>query len=250
MALSGTDRGTYDDTVSDTTTAVSPASNFTPGALAVLCASWNNSESGGSDPFSSIVDNLGNTWTRRTTALYDPGAANAGIVGGIFTCPQDVAPITTSTVITLTFSTNVAASSGTFREMASDAGLVEFVTGDVNAGANTDTPTVTTSSIASGHAVVGALHAEINLSSLTGDADTSNGSWSAAQKNGTGVGAAAAATLSQYKVTTGTATQTFNPTLTAADCILSWIELQEVVVAFRAPKPLAILQAVNRASRF
>lgn len=236
MPLSGTNRGEVQDSTGATTWASSPLSNFTAGSLAVFCASWDNAGASGADPYVSISDSHGNTWVRRQAALFDPGAARAGVAGAIFTCDQAVAPLTTASVITIDFgSTTVDEKAGTYTEIAPSAGTVGYVDSGVNAGADTGTPTVTTSSIANGNVVVGALHAEINRASLTGDADTTNGSWSTAQKHGLGVGAAAISVLSQFKVVTATATQTFNPTLTAADCILSWMQLREVSAAAWLP---------------
>src|ERR1051326_8772503 len=113
MALSGTDRGQNStNTAGQTSLALSPASNFNAGKMAVLCVAYDNAGSGGSDPFSSISDTKGNTWTPRQNVLNDPGAASAGQCLRIFTTMQDVGTLTTGDTITVSFgSTTVAARS-------------------------------------------------------------------------------------------------------------------------------------------
>jgi hypothetical protein len=72
---------------------------------------------------------------------------------------------------------------------------------------------------------------------LTGDADTTNGTWSAAQYAEIGSTTSGSAIGSQRKVQTTTAsTQTFNPTLgLTCDLICSWISVREI-----APRSLAL----------
>jgi hypothetical protein len=77
--------------------------------------------------------------------------------------------------------------------------------------------------------VIGGGAAEATLA-WTGDADTTNGSWTNEQEIGNGTGTSGAAVTSQAKVVTATATQTYNPTLTSADQIIGWIEVTEVAI--------------------
>ncbi len=228
MALTGTDRGTGSHNSSSLTFTLSPDSNFAAGSMAVLCIAVDNADSSGQAHSTfTVVDTLGNVWTRRASPLYDPGSASAGVEGAIFTTPQTLGALQTGTVITVTFDALTVAKAWTLMEVAPGAGnAVSFVTSGVNTGAGTGTPTVTTGSITSGDMVVGCGHAE-NTDSWAGDADTSNGNWSAHQHNGVGTTTSAISITSQRKVVTGTATQTYNPTRTSSDCILSYIVLHE-----------------------
>lgn len=237
MALTGTDRGSGATTTGTTSFTLSPASNCAAGSMAVLCVAADNAGSSGLAMTTfSVSDTLGNTWTRRTSPLYDPGSASAGVEGGIFTTPQNGGALTTGTTITVSFgSTSVGAKAWTLIEVSSTKGGAVYLTGANNAGAayTTGTCTVTTSSITSGDMVIAGVFAENTSSSAdpwVGDADTSNGSWSTMQHNGVTASTSGMSTGSQYKVTTGTATQIFNPTASAGapDCILSWISVREM----------------------
>lgn len=229
MAITANDRGSGNNNVTNQSWTITPASNCTYQAMLVLCVAYDNSHSGGSDPFSSLNDSKGNLWTTRRTALYDPGAASAGVSMRIFTTSQDNQPLTTSNTITFnTSGDNTTAKAWTLIEVIPDPGMIiQFVTSGVNTGAGTGSPTVTTGSITSGDIVVACGGAESD-DTWVADGDTSNGNWSTHQHNVAGTGATGMSITSQYKIVTGTATQTYNPTLTSADCILAWIQLTQV----------------------
>ncbi len=232
MTLTGTSRGQGStNTAGENTLVVTPGSNLTAGALAVLCVAYDNSGTNGADPFSSIVDSKGNTWTSRRNPLNDPGAANAGIVLRIFTSPQDVGALTTSDTITISFGgTTTVARSWTLQEFTSDLGKAIYITG----GDSFDTsasPSITTGSILSGHAVVGAVGREGADVESTEDTDSSNGSWSTAQAARRGTTTAGSQICTQRKIVTGTGTQTYNPTYPASrDECMAWIEVGENVI--------------------
>lgn len=238
MALTGTDRGVGGNNTTGLTIAIVPASNLTAGALAVLVLAYDNSATGGADPYVSIADNLGNTWTSRQNALYDPGAAAAGVTLRIFTTPQDVGTLTTGSTITVTFSPTTVAKAWTLMEFTGSVGKPEYQTGGKNTGSATGAPTVTTSSIPNATAVVGAGGSE-STNAWVGDADTSNGSWSTQQTAGYGTGTSGMAVTSQRKIVTATAAQTYNPTQTSADCILAWISVGENITV--TPSKLALV---------
>lgn len=230
MALVGTDRGTGTHNTSALTFTLSPASNFAAGK-AVLTIACDNADSGGAAHSTfAVTDTLGNTWTRRISPLFDPGAAAAGVEGAVFDTDQNGGLLQTSTVITVTFDIATIAKGWTLQQVSSNAGgTVQYVTGGVNTGAATATPTVTTGSIASGDMVIGCLFNEQGTGqTVTGDSDTTNGSWSAQQTAEIGTTAAGVTVSSQRKVVTATATQTFNPTLgVSSDVILGWVQYHE-----------------------
>jgi len=231
MALSGTDRGTGTHNTGATSFTLSPASNFSSqNSLAVLCVAADNSSSGGStNDITSVTDSIGNTWTSRSLPIFDNGAASAGVQGAIYTTAQNVGALVTGTVITVNFGSSPVAKTWTLSEVAGSVGKPEFVTQNVSAGQTTASPTVTTGSITNGDMVLAAIFVESGTTqTFTGDADTSNGNWSTQQTNKIGSTTSGSGISSQYKVVTGTAAQTYNPTLgISSDCIQAWISIHE-----------------------
>jgi hypothetical protein len=238
MAISGADRGTGTHNTGANSFTLSPSGNFiSRSSWAVLTVATDNSGGGGGAMATfSVTDSVGNTWTRRTSPLYDPGAGSAGVEGGQFTCDQDVGSLTTGTVITVNQAGSPVAKAWTLYEVIPSAGFqLRYVTGGVNTGSATASPTVTTSSITSGNIVLGALYNEQGTGqTVTGDSDTTDGTWATQQTAEVGTTATGMTVSSQPKIATATATQTFNPTLgVSSDVILSWIEITEVLT----PRP-------------
>jgi hypothetical protein len=180
----------------------------------------------------TVTDSLGNTWTRRLSPLYDPGAANAGVEGAIFTTPQNGGTLTTGTTITVSFgSTSVTAKVWTLMEVSSGIGGVTpvYKNGGVGTGSATASPTVTSASIPNGQMIIGIVCNEQGTGQTpTGDSDTTNGSWSTMQTNEVGSTAAGQTIITQRKVVNAAGTQTYNPTLgTSSDVIAGWISIGE-----------------------
>lgn len=234
MALAGTDRGSGTHNSSALSFTLNPGSNFTAGAVAVLCLSVDNSDSNGTAHSTfTVTDSLGNTWTRRTSPLYDPGAASAGVAGAIFVSNQNGGTLQTGTTITVTFDANCTAKAWTLMEVTAGAGLrATYQAQGVGTGSATASPTVTTASLTNGDMVIGMVCNEYGTAQTpTGDSDTSNGSWSTMQTAEVGTTAAGQTIITQRKVVTATATQTYNPTLgTSSDCIAAWISLRELPI--------------------
>ena len=242
MALTVTNRGTGADKTAGTSYGVLPASNFAAGSLAVLVLAYDNAGTNGTDPYSSISDSLGNTWTSRASRLNDPGAANAGCVVRVFTSGQDVGTILTSTTVTVDFgAVSVTAKAYAFTQVAPAAGSVANydvgpAQGSGSSGA-TDAFSTTTNTITNTNVVIGAGAAEDDVVDGTGDTDTTNGSWGTLQSSATTGGGSASnmGVYSQAKVVTATATQQFNFTLpAAADWAAQYIQVKEEV-ATNAP---------------
>lgn len=230
MALSETIRGSGNNTTSATSVQILPASVFAAGSTAILVLGYDNSGSGGIDPFASITDAHGNPWESVVNALYDPGAASAGVTLRIF-----LGRITTSLgiadAITVNFSTATVAKAWVLREVITNTAnaTIGVVSNGVSTGAATATPSVTTGPIATvGDMVIGAGASE-SASTWVGDADTTGGSWTAQTTAAAGTGTSGIAVTTQSKVVNAVGSQTYNPTLTAADRILAWVQLTEVV---------------------
>lgn len=229
MALSAANRGSGGNATAATSIAITPGSNFTAGSLAVLAISYDNSANQGADPFSTITDSVGNTWTSRIAVLNDPGAASAGSTLRIFT--SNVSSLTSANTITVSFGSNsTTAKAWTLTEVASNAtgGSASYVTGSQATGSGT-TQTLTTSTIAINNFVLGALGQEGN-GTRTADTDTLNGSWSTAQSTGFGTTTGGIEIISQYKIVTAAGAQTYNPTASPlGDWCMGWIEVTEVI---------------------
>jgi hypothetical protein len=164
--------------------------------------------------------------------LFDNGSNSAGVELAFYTAPLTVA-FTTSNNVVLTWqsATSVTAKAWALFEVVPTAGKVmSYITGAAGTGGTSASPTVTTSSITSGDVVIGGGGAE-SSDTWAGDADSTNGSWSTQQHNVAGSGASGMSVTAQSKVVSGTATQTYNPTLTSADVILGWIQLREITPA-------------------
>lgn len=229
-ALTGTDRGVGGNTGA-ATLSVAPTSNYTANSFAVLCLAYDNAGAAGAALIApaSATDSIGNLWTLRQNALFDNGAASAGMEIAIYTSFVSSFPTTATLTITWTAGSPVARFA--LHEFTSTLGGVAYVTGGVGtgvapSGGTTAAPSIVTSSITSGDAVIGVVGLE-GTDTFTGDSDTSNGSWSTHQHSGTGTSTTAVSITSQRKVTTGTATQTYNVSNTSGDTQMGWISVTE-----------------------
>ena len=227
-AITVTARGSGNNGTSATSVNISPATTIAAGSMGVICIAVNNAGSGGASTIcaASMTDSVGNLWTERQNGLYDNGAANAGVEIAVYTATIST-QVTSSDTITVSFSTATSAKAWAVWELSVAGGKVaQYVTGAIGTGSTTGTPTITTGSITSGDAVVGLGGSESD-DTWTGDSDTTNGSWSTKQSNANGTGTSGMSVISQVKVVSATATQTYNPTLTSCDVILGWISVTE-----------------------
>jgi hypothetical protein len=232
MALVGTDRGVGADAVGDTTYTFSPASNFTAGTTAVLCVAVNNSHTNGAAHATfTVTDSLGNTWTRRSSPLFDPGAASAGVEGGIFTTAMSGGTLTTGTTITVTTGAAIEYAAHSLHQVAGTG--VTYSAQGAGAGSFANAWDVTTSSVASGAMVIAALFVSYDEDedAIVEDSDSTRGNWSSQQ---TALQSASEVPRrigisSQRKVVTGSGVQDYNPAFTSTEGngITAWISLVE-----------------------
>lgn len=231
MAITATVRYGSGNTSSETTFTFSPSTNFNAGSFAVLfVAADNSATNGASNNITSVTDSLGNTWTKRQGPLYDPGLANQGIQGAVFTTDMAAGVITTSTVISVNFGQATTAKVAVLYEVTPDTGykIVYSSSGDSLSSTNTEF-NETTGSITVNNIVICAYFIEGNYTLNLADFDTTRGSWSSRTAPGVGSGASGVKLSTQYKVVTGTGTQTFDVSVqTTCDAIGSWVELSEV----------------------
>lgn len=231
MAITATVRYSNGGTSSETAFTFSPSSNFTAGTFAVLfVAADNSATNGASNNITSVTDSLGNTWTKYQGPLYDPGLANQGIQGGVFTTSMDAGTITTSTAISVNFGAATTAKVVVLHEVAPTTGyrIVYSSSGD-GTGTTNALFSETTGSITANNIVLCVCFIEGNYGLMDADSDTTRGSWSSRTALGVGTSTLGVRLSTQYKVVTGTGTQTFDVSVpTTVDMIGSWIELSEV----------------------
>lgn len=220
-------------TVSNVTTATSTTSNTTleitgvsadVGDMLVVMIASDNSETSGTSPISSISDDAGNTWTQRVNRSRTSGnTVDDGVAIRSYT--SAITSALSSGTITVTFSTSTRSKVALVKKVVAGAG--EIVGYDTNGGANgnSSTPSTTSSSVPNGYTIMGFVGAE-TAASVTGDLDTTNGSWSTQQTNAasTGTNSTSIRMSSQQKTVTATGDQTYNPLLgSSTDWSCGWM---------------------------
>lgn len=240
MAITATGRGTSGAEVGaggTGTNNLTPSGNCAAGSLLVAVYIYRNSGGGGADGFTSFTDTKSNTWTTQFTLKYDPAGADAGFMLRVLTTTQDGGTLTTGDTVTGQYNWNSGNGSVILlTELASNAGgTIGFLTGAIAASATSSaSPTITSGTITVGDAIVGFGGSRLGTGTWSNDADTSNGSWVAAQQ---ATFSAVYNAISQAKVVTGTATQTYNPTLSVANFQgLGWVSAHETPAATANPR--------------
>lgn len=257
MAITITARGTRsivnDFQVGSTLGQTFPAPNFTAGT-AVVCIAYSNMGGGGSDGFTSFFDSAGNTWTLQLVQLADPAGAGDGTVLRIYTTPQNVAVITSAINFQINWSRTSEEVALSYYQVNVSAGNTLNFINSTGASFTTATslPSVTSPSLVSGNAVIGAV-AYQHSTALTADSDTSGGSWSAVQRITSqgilaGGGSLNAQSIhNQFKILTGSGTQTFNPVLsgTGAYFAIGIMSMSEVSGGTNSYTILAESRTIN-----
>ena len=244
MALTVTSRGTGTHNTGATTLVPGGrTATLAVGSMGVLCIALDNAGSAGSAIIAptSWTDAKSNVWTRRTSRLYDNGAASAGIEMVFYTAPITTALLTTDLgTITWNPSASPVAKVWTWYEVIpSGANTVGYSTGGDIAGATAANAQVTTGSVVVGDAVIAGYFSE-NVNAVTGDSDTTNGTWTAQQTTTVGSGTSGVRIATQQKVQTTTpSTQSYDVTVASQDRIAGYIMLHEVVDTTLTPGVLA-----------
>jgi hypothetical protein len=242
MALTVTSRGTGTHNTGATTLVPGGrTATLAVGSMGVLAIALDNAGSAGSAVISpaSWTDAKGNVWTRRINALYDNGAASAGIEMAWYTAPITTALLTTDAgTITWSPAASPVAKAWTWYEVTPAAGkTVEYKTGNSIAGATAANATVVTASTLVGDANIAGYFSE-GVSAVTGDSDTTNGTWAAQQTATIGSTTSGVRIATQAKVQTTTAsTQSYDVTVASQDRIAGYIMLREatnITVAVQA----------------
>ena len=232
MALTRTALGSGQNTTAQTSTSFLVGGSVAVGELLVFTVAADNSVTGGTSPMPTTVsDNKGNVYVRRQTVVNNPSAtANTGVAFAIYTSNVSVALVNTDTV-TVNWSASTTSKAGFFQKVAAAAGFYpKYRTGATLTGTSS-LPSMTTGSITNAEIVICGIGIESNTT-VTGDADTTSGTWATASGNAANTGTAGTSITvsSQSKIVTATATQTYNPTLgAAANTALAWIAITEKI---------------------
>jgi hypothetical protein len=196
----------------------------------VAIVACSNDGHNGISPFSALSDSGSNTWTTRAHATYDPGAAGDGCT--IVVGTAIVTNALTSGTVTATFSVETDQSAiQVYRVRPGTGETVSFVTSGTAGGSNATAHKTSTISVTSGDIMFGVASVETD-ESLTGDSDTSNGSWSAVVNTTADAGTDddSITCVSQYKITTGTGNQQWEGTsATARDSRTAHVVLRSSV---------------------
>lgn len=216
----------------------------TVGHWYVVISALSNDGTNGASAWSSTTC-PGGTVTNRAHILYDPGAAGAGADLVI-----DTVQITSSSgAETITVNTNPNISEGASRvyKVAPGSGeTISFISADTTGSTgNTATYDAATVSVTNGDIIFGCAAIETD-DAITGDSDTTNGSWSSVvvQLNDQGADASTMSSVSQYKTVNATGNQSWAATTsTARDSARTYIILRSAVsgVSLDLSKTLAAL---------
>ena len=232
MALTVTSRGTGTHNTGATTLVPDGRSaTLAVGSMGVLAIAVDNAGASGSAVCAptSWTDAKGNVWTRRINALYDNGTTSAGIEMAFYTAPITVALLTTDAG-TMTWISGVSpvAKAWTWYEVIpSGSNTIDYGTGGNIAGATAANATVVTGTIEIGDAVIAGYFSE-NVATVTGDSDTTNGTWTAQQTTTIGTTTGGVRIATQQKVqTTAASTQSYDVTVASQDRIAGWVTFLE-----------------------
>lgn len=224
------------------TIALPAGASIAVGNTLILTAAYDNSGTSGVDPDMFVVssavlatqiyyqDLRGNSWYRLAKAVRTSGATNDGAVADIWACLVTY-PYTNGDLITLQFAFSVAACAFRISEFSGintrSYSVITATTGTGN-GTSITAPTITPTVTGQMVIAVGAI--ETNTV-VTGDADTTNGSWVTTVNisANSGVDATSQTLIGQHKIVTASGAQNWTATKTGAS---DWAALAVVFDAF------------------
>lgn len=163
----------------------------------------------GASAIGTLSDSSSNPgWTNRATINYDPGAAGAGATLRVATCAVTVA--LSSGSVSCSMSPNITEGAiQVYKVVPGAAQVVTFRACDTTGSTgNATSYTAAQVSVTSGDTIFGAAAIETD-DAITGDTDTTNGSWSTIWTvlADAGADASTMSVASQYKTATGTGNQ-------------------------------------------
>jgi hypothetical protein len=232
MAVSFTGAGTAVAASGASPQAVTTATALNVGDILVVLIAYDNSGGSGADPMTGTIAVAPATGAvgasvSAQTGLNDPGTASSGLAVRCVAFPVTTT-IPSGTSVNVSWTGTLVVRSVAFMKVTS-ALLTSYRTNSGATGTNgvaVTTVALVTPSVNNAEGVLCWAGHE-NGAAITGDADTTNGSWSAVYGAFTGSAAAGMAAYFQSKVVTATATQTWNPTGTSSDWIVGCLIFTE-----------------------
>lgn len=220
----------------------SPNTNCSSNNTLILFITFDNSRTGGIDPFSEILDSKSNTWSIRNSIVQSPGGSESdGVVLYICTTNQNNGPLLSSDSITLNFSTDINNSALILYELSSTFPLLYSDNG-INSQTNDLYPTITTNTLNSNDIIFAAsVGNENNVRNY--DTDTTNGSWINGGSDGKSL-PPDIQIISQYKIVSGNGAQTYNPTFTNTG-MDPGIEIASGWISFYEQQPTGKIYILN-----
>lgn len=204
--------------------------------LIVIAASANAGTNGAASQ-SGVTDSDGvNVYTQQALINYDPGATSAGATLGIYTCP--VTSTLALDTITVNHSVNTPEKAVQVYLVVPGVGeTISLISVDTTGNAsNTVSHTAAQVSVTDGDIIFGGAAIETD-DTVTGDTDTSNGSWSSilTRLADNGADAATMSCASQYKTVTATGNQIWTcTTATGRDSARTYLVIRSAVAANEA----------------
>lgn len=210
--------GNNNSTSAGTTLVITTTQSAAVGDKIVVAVAADNAGSGGASSIASCADSAGNTYVLGQTTNRDPGAANEGVTHVYFSA-QVSSALSSGGTITITFSPSTtckAAMAWRCRPVVTGSLFHTGLQGFGQASGATTAPSCGFGSRNVHDILIGSVARESNVTP-TGDADSTNGSWSAMTtvKADTGTSTTSIQIAGQTKVVTASGTQSFD--VTAAD---------------------------------
>lgn len=218
-------------TTSNTTVVTNSAVTADVGDWLVVVAASSNDGASGAASMTTVVDSDGvNTYTQRALINYDPGAAGAGATLGFYTC--QVTSALSGDTITVNHSGNTDQKAvQVYRVIPAPGTTISFLSADTTGSTgNASSYTAATVSVTNGDVIFGAAAIETD-DAVTGDTDTTNGSWSPiiTRLADGGADAATMSSCSQFKTVSATGDQNWAcSTSTARDSARTYLILHPI----------------------
>lgn len=251
MTLNAFGAGTAAAASGASPTTIACTQPFEVGSVLVVAMAYDNSGASGADPLSAFAvspatGSLSASLSTQT-GLNDPGASSAGVAARC-NAYKVMGAIPNGTNISISWTGTVVVRATAIAKIGGsavpDRGLFTNPAYRTNSGATgtnqtaTSAPTLTTPSVNNTELVMCWVACEYGVS-LTGDADTTNGSWDTIITTSNGSTTSGISVGLQWKTVTGTATQTFNPT--NGGNVTDWI-LGALIFAEEYPPVYPMLQ--------
>lgn len=195
-----------------------------PGEVIVVVVAADNAGTSGTSSISAPTDSKGHTYSLVSTQNRTAGSAvNDGCTVAIYSAMCTTRMVNITDTITANFSPNTTAKVFYYKVFQNMTDAAYSTNGVSGTGSTYNSGAVATASMSTGDIVIGAVASESNTAPTT-DTDTTNGSWIGFTNSsaGTGNDNTKMSVSLQYKIVTGSGTQTLNGSATNTDWAVTW----------------------------